>query len=111
MQKTRRSKKKPYKVILGDKAAHEISRYWWDRYVSNGWLIKVSNHTAQLRDGVSGWIERGGLRLYNRITEISVWIQLNCRIIEKHAIYDVRGPRMTSDMLMRAVLRDYCVTG
>ena len=59
--------------------------------------------------GMAAWVENGDIRLLDLRTGEMFFIRLNCQQIERMAIYDTRGPSLTSEQIRQEVERDYCL--
>jgi len=100
---TRRSS--PYFVALDNQRMFRIPAARWHNWVAAGLLILVAARVAKpVVPGVV-WLERGELHV--KAEPISPFMNLNCRVIERHAIYDTRGPKLEPHQLQRIIQAAY----
>lgn len=77
----------------------------WHQWVAAGLLILIAARVAKpARPGVV-WVEDG--ELHYPPDPVAPWMNLNCRVIERHAIFDIRGPRWDPIALQRAIQLAY----
>lgn len=100
---TRRSK--PYFIQLDNQQMFRIPAARWHQWAAAGLLILIAARVAKpARPGVV-WLERGELHYLPE--PIAPRMNLNCYVIERHAMYDIRGPRWNPLDLQRAIQRQY----
>lgn len=100
---TRRSK--PYFVRLDNQQLFRIPAARWHAWVAAGLLILVSVRVAEPATPGVVWLERGELHI--KAEPIAPRMPLNCTMIERHAVYDVRGPKLTPEQLQCEIQRAY----
>lgn len=88
---------------------HRLSRFWWEHYVRQRWFVAVSHRSARLRAGVVAWLEEGQLRLRDTLTRIEVSIPSSWRMVERAAMYDIRGARLSPEQYQREIQSQYQV--
>ena len=80
----------------------------WGDYLRRGLIERISGRVARLRAGVEITVENGRhlLRDLGRAIEIS--IPSSWRMIERAALFDTRGPRLTPAQIQREIQAGYC---
>jgi hypothetical protein len=96
---------KPYFVALDNQQMFRIPAARWHQWALAGLLILVSDRVAKPAAPGVVWLERGELHV--KADPIAPWMNLNCRVIERHAIFDTRGPRLDPVKLQRAIQKQY----
>lgn len=96
---------KPYFVALDNQQLFRIPAARWHQWVAAGMLILVGVRIAQPATPGVVWLERGELHI--KADPIAPHMPLNCQMIERHAVYDVRGPKLTPEQLQREIQRAY----
>jgi hypothetical protein len=102
---TRRGKPRRYYVQLENKQMFKISAAKWHSWLAAGLLIVVSACVATPACPGVVWLENG--ELHEKQDPIAPFMPLNCRVIERHAVYDTRGPRLDPVQLQREIWEDY----
>jgi hypothetical protein len=100
---TRRSK--PYFIVLDNKQMFRIPAARWHQWVAVGLLILVAGRVAKPAQPGVIWLEDG--ELHYPPDPVAPWMNLNCRVIENHAIYDQRGPRLMPEILQSWIRANY----
>jgi hypothetical protein len=100
---TRRSKR--YFVQLENQQMFRIPAARWHSWALAGMLILISDRVAKPAAPGVVWLENGELHYLSE--PISPFMNLNCRVIERHAIFDIRGPKLDSVVLQREIQRAY----
>lgn len=83
----------------------------WADYVRRGLIEKVSMRMARLREGVEIVFENGRHLLRDLARKIEVSIPSSWRLVERAAMFDTRGPRLSPERLQREIQSDYCSVG
>jgi hypothetical protein len=95
----------PYFVALDNQQMFRIPAARWHQWVAVGMLILVAGRIAKPAAPGVVWLENG--ELHYPPDPIAPWINLNCRVMERHAIFDVRGPKLDPVVLQREIQRAY----
>lgn len=77
----------------------------WHQWLAAGLLVLVAHRLAAPACPGVVWLENGELHL--RQDPVTPWINLNCRVIERHFIYDTRGLRFDPVARQREIQRQY----
>jgi hypothetical protein len=93
---------KPYLVDVGNRRLHRITAARWHQWITVGLLKLVAGRIAAPACPGVCWLENG--ELHFRAEAIIPWIVLNCRQIEQHAIFDLRGAYLTPEEIRDLVL-------
>lgn len=97
--------RKRYFIELENRQMFRISAARWHQWALAGLLILISDRVARPAKPGVVWLERGELHV--KADPIAPWMNLNCRVIERHAIYDTNGPKLTPRELQHEILADY----
>lgn len=100
---TRRSK--PYFVALDNKQVFRIPAARWHAWVADGLLILMATRVAKPAQPGVVWLEDG--ELHYPPDQVSPWMLLNCRQIERHGTLDTRGPKLTPEALQGWIRENY----
>lgn len=102
---TRRGNPQRYFVQLDNQQMFRLSAARWHTLMAAGLLILMGGRIAKpARAGVV-WLENG--ELHHMPEELWPWVNLNCRVIERHAIFDTKGPKLEPHELQREIQRAY----
>ena len=63
---------------------------------------------AELRRGVSAWLEDGRIRLFDKEAGVSYYVECSWARIEREAIYSAKGLRVGTREYEQAVQRYHC---
>jgi hypothetical protein len=100
---------KPFRIrIPGFREPHKISPVVWHRFIALGWLVVAGSRIAQLRNGVTAWLEDGRLRLQDTKAGVSVSIPSSWAWVERAALYSDRGPKVGTLEYERLIQRHHC---
>lgn len=97
--------RKRYFVQLDNKQMFRIPAARWHQWALAGLLILISDRVAKPAQPGVVWLERGELHV--KADPVAPWINLNCRVIERHAIFDTRGPSLDPVKLQEAIQKNY----
>lgn len=97
----------PYTVDLGYPEPHRVPVGWWQRYVQKGWLIATGKRSAKLRPGVMLRYINGVVDLLDLATKITASIPSSWRLVERNAMYNDRGPRLSPEAMQREIQFQY----
>jgi hypothetical protein len=98
--------RKRYFVQLDNQRMIRVSAGRWHQWIAVGVLILVAGRVAKpAKEGVIRIGENGEPHFPQDPT--APWMNLNCRVIERHAIYDTRGPKLDPVKLQRAIQKAY----
>lgn len=95
----------PYFVKLDNQQMFRIPAARWHQWITVGLLMLVAGRIAEPAQPGVVWVENG--ELHYPPDAIAPWMNLNCRVIERHGIYDQRGPKLEPHELQREIQRDY----
>lgn len=82
----------------------------WADYLRRGLIERISARVARLRSGVEIVWENGRHLLRDLARKIEVSIPSSWRLVDRAAIYDQRGPRLSPEEMQREIQADYCRT-
>lgn len=100
---------KPFRIrIRGFQQPHRVSPAVFYRFVALGWLVVAGQRCAELRRGVTAWLEDGKLRLQDKEAGVTVSIPCSWRWVERAALYNANGPRVGSKEYEWAIQREHC---
>ncbi len=100
---------KPFRIrIRGWQDPHRVSPAIFYRFVALGWLVVAGKRLAELRKGVTAWLEDGKLRLQDKEAGVSVSIPCSWAWVERAALYNTSGPRVGSREYERDIQRYHC---
>jgi hypothetical protein len=80
----------------------------WADYLRRGLIVRVSQRVARLPRGVEIIWENGRYLLCNLARKIEVSIPSSWWLVDRAAIYDQRGPRLSPEEMQREIQADYC---
>lgn len=104
-QTPRKTRSRPYLVDVGDgNEPCRVPAHHWLQWVAVGALVVIDTRLAKPARPGSVWIENGEL---HSDEPIAPWMLLNCRMIERHAIYDQRGASLTPGEVQREIQAQY----
>jgi hypothetical protein len=79
----------------------------WGDYVRRGFFERISERVARLRRGVDLVWEDGKHLLRDRACKVEVSIPSSWRLVERAALFDPNGPRLTPEEISREVRSQY----
>ena len=82
----------------------------WRDYLKRGLLELITMRVARLRNGVEVVYENGRHLLRDLARKIEVSIPSSWRLVERAALFDTKGPKLSPEALQREVQSDYCLT-
>ena len=79
----------------------------WGEYLRRGLIERISQRVAKLRAGVEIVYENGRHLLRDLGRKIEVSIPSSWRLVERAAMFNMDGPRLTPSQLQREIQSDY----
>jgi len=104
---TRRGNPARYFVQLDNQQMFRLSAARWQALLTAGLLILIGESKRIAKPAEKGvvWLQDGELHI--KPDAIYPWINLNCRQIEQHALFDTRGPKLEPHQIQREIQREY----
>jgi hypothetical protein len=100
---------KPYRVrIKGLQHPQQVPPMFFRRFVALGWIVTTGARFAELRSGVTGWLEDGKLRLQDCKAGMTVSIPCSWAWVERAALYSDRGPKVGTLEYERLIQQHHC---
>lgn len=109
MSNKKRQKEKRYIEFRG--LRWRVPNAEWGEYLRRGLIERVSQRVAQLRDGVEIVYEAGRHLLRDLNRRITVSIPSSWRLVERAALFDTKGPKLSPTELQRSIQSSYCSIG
>jgi hypothetical protein len=104
---TRRGNPARYFVQLDNQQMFRLSAARWHTWVAAKLLTRLSKVSRIAKPAQKGvvWLQDGELHI--KPDAIYPWINLNCRQIEQHALFDTSGPKLEPHQIQREIQREY----
>jgi len=84
---------------------HYLPAAKWHEWLRAGLLVLVVGNVATPTAPGVMWLQNG--EVHEKQEKPAPFMNLNCRVIERHAIFDVRGPKLDPVVLQREIQRAY----
>ena len=100
---------KPYRIRLSStRRPHAVPARFFYRFIALGWLVAAGVKMAELRKGVSAWVEDGKLRLQDKEAGKSISIPCSWAWVERAALYSQSGPKIGTKEYEWAIQEHHC---